>query len=232
MFALGLLLALAASDPAAASGRTVTWSFGGVSHSLRVRPDKDDLALQDRDHAWLRSVVGPMMSTLHHRTMGEYHSLQVRTEYQGQYQFDLIGWLDESGQSGSAILQLLTGPACRLKGSCEPRYFAWSDRPHCPSPKAVAAWDGGFVELAGMLVSAECVTDEAIGVEPGAFWVDNYDGGTVTLAVAREHCEQQPRTCNGVVSYISVAPPEDWKPWLEAAQAGRGYLPKLAPVKK
>ena len=229
-----LLVVLAASDPAppAATGPAVPpirWTVDGISHALRVETTDGELALADRPHATLRSVVGPMVSTLHQQwwtaDSGGYVTTKIVTEYEGSYEFDLIGWLDQSGQAGLALRQLAEGERWSLDGvNAIATAQGWPDRPQCPSPDGLARWDGGFVEMANLLVTAECVSDGAVGIEPDAFWVDAWDGKTVTLAVQREHCEAQRSACGGAFSRLKIRPPERWLPWLEDAVEGRGYV--------
>lgn len=215
--------------------QAVTWSVRGISHTLRVRSDADaGLKLIDRPHEYLRSVVGPMVSTLmdHSWTAdnGGYRTLKVVTEYQGKYQFDLIGYLDASGQSGPVLAQLLQNRSCLLDGDCTLDPSAWPSHPHCPSAKALNAYDGGFVEMANMLVTAECFASDAVRIEPESFWVESWNGEKVTMAVQRDHCEGARSACGGAFTRVELTPPPAWKTWLDDANAGKGYLPVPAPV--
>jgi hypothetical protein len=222
----------ASSAPPAESTTTIRWKVRGISHSLDVqRNDGGDLALVGRDSEYLRSVVGPLMSTLHRRTWqgesGTYRTLRIVTETQGPYVFDLVSWLDKSGQSGIVLRQLLESSTCDFDGKCGAPLARWPTRPQCPSAESLAAYDGGFVEMSRLLVDTQCFTEEQIRVQPEAFWVDDWNGEHVTLAVQREHCKESTTACDGRVSFVSFRPPRMWNDWLENAASAKGYLPRM-----
>lgn len=237
-----VLAALATLNPANPPARTsaahtsgieartvhsIEWKVGAIGHTLRVRSDGNEFKLIDRPHTWLRSIVGPMVSTFVHRRWqsdrGNYQTIEVVTQYQGEYQFDLIGWLDDSGQAGLAARQLLEQATVGLvDGELDPP--KWPTRPQCPTPDSLQAWDGGFVELSAMLVTAQCFSDDDIRIEPESFWVEHWDGQSMTLAVQRHHCEAQRSACDGGVVYLRIRPPQIWNDWLENATSGQGFV--------
>lgn len=224
-----LFLAMATAGPDAPS--TIEWTVRGVSHSLEVQSEEDgSLALTGREGEYLRSVVGPLLSTLHRKTWtgeaGTYRTLKISTEMQGRYPFDLVSWIDESGQSGMVLRQMLDNSTCDFDGKCGAPQGRWPARPQCPSPGALAAYDGGFVEMSRLLIDAHCFAEEQVRLQPESFWVDDWDGSLVTLAVQREHCEASTSACDGRITFVKIRPPRVWNGWLEDAAAGRGYLPR------
>jgi hypothetical protein len=224
-----------APTPSAVHMRTIAWSVFGVEQSVRVTSDDSrpwELALESHTNTWLRSIVGPFFSTVQFRepdAAGEHHTARIVTRIDSETSFDLVNWLDSSGQSGPVLAQLLTGPRCSMEGACEGEPVPWPEHPHCPSEASVRSWDGGTLELSRMLVASECFSDAQIGIQADAFWVDDWEAGTVTLAVQREHCLDTTAQCHGEVSFVDLAPPKAWRPWLDAAAKHRGHLARLAP---
>lgn len=222
------------TSPPTVQVRTIAWSVFGVDQSVRVLSDDDkpwELALESEPKTWLRSIVGPMFSTVQisEASDGTPEVAQIITRIDDDAPFDLIQWIDTSDQSGAALAQLLTNPRCTMEGQCDETSLAWPDHPHCPSAESIAAWDGGILELSRMLVATECFTDAQIGIQPEAFWIDDWQDGQVTLAVQREHCLGDEGACRGEVSFVKLTPPASWRPWLEEAYAHRGHLSRLAP---
>ena len=224
-----------AAQPSAIHLRTIAWSVFGVDQSVRVASNEErpwELALESNPNTWLRSIVGPFFSTVEFQdadTDGRHHTARILTRIDGEVSFDLVNWLDGSGQGGAVLAQLLTGPRCSMEGTCVDTETPWPDHPHCPSAKSIAAWDGGILELSAMLVDTECFTDRLVGIQADAFWIDDWKNGTVTLAVQREFCLDESADCRGEVSFVTMTPPKAWRPWLDAATKHRGHLPKLAP---
>lgn len=217
----------AASSPATT---TIRWTVRGISHSLKIAATPSgDLGLVGREGEFLRSVVGPMMSTLHKKTFkgdsGTYRTLELKTETQGPYPFDLVSWLDASGQSGMALRQILESSTCDFRSNCGAPAGRWPSRPQCPSADSLAAYDGGLLEMSRLLVEAQCFTEEQVRIQPEAFWIDAWDGKEVTLAVQRERCHESTTACDGRMSFVTFRPPRRWNGWLEDAAAGKGYLP-------
>ena len=217
-------------DPAQTT-QTIHWKVRGMSHALDVeKTEAGDLALVGRDGEYLRSIVGPMMSTLQRKTWqgeaGTYRTLRISTETQGPYPFDLVQWIDQSGQAGSVLRQMLESSTCDFNGKCGAPAGRWPTRPQCPSPAALSAYDGGFLEMSRLLVDAQCFTEEQVRVQPEGFWIDGFDGERITMAIQREHCQESTSACDGRVSFVSMTPPRAWNRWLENAAAGQGFLPR------
>lgn len=231
LLSIALLLApLNVGDPV----RTIRWSHGGITHAMDVRPEGQDLQILSRPDAYLRTAIGPLVAVVHRGSLERegktVHRSRIETQLQGRTEaFDLIGWLDESGQSGMALRQLVEARVCDTQGRCASKpEVTWSSRPDCPSAEALEQWDGGFVEMANVLIGAQCVPEAAVQLEPGAFWVDDWDGRRVTLAVQRDHCDASPKPCNAHVSYLQMTPPASWRAWLSSAIEGQGHVARLS----
>ncbi len=224
-----------APTPSSVHVRTIAWSVFGVDQSVRVASDDArpwELTLESQPDTWLRSIVGPFFSTVEFKDAdadGEHHTARIVTRVDSEASFDLVRWLDGSGQSGPVLTQLLTAPRCSMEGTCEDNETAWPDHPHCPSAESIRSWDGGILELSRMLVATECFSDAQVGIQADAFWIDGWDDTTVTLAVQREFCIDQSAACQGEVSFVTMTPPKTWRPWLDEAAKHRGHLPRLAP---
>ncbi len=224
-----------APTPSATHVRAIVWSVFGVEQSVRVASDDArpwELALESEPDTWLRSIVGPFFSTVEFQdadAQGQHHTARVVTRIDDEASFDLVRWLDGSGQSGAVLAQLLTGPRCSMEGVCAASETPWPEHPHCPSAASIGAWDGGILELSRMLVDSECFSDAQVGIQEGAFWIDAWENGTVTLAVQREHCLDQDADCRGEVSFVAMTPPKAWRPWLADAAEHKGHLPQLGP---
>lgn len=224
-----------APSPSAAQIRTIAWSAFGVEQSVRVSSDDArpwELALESQPDTWLRSIVGPFFSTVAFKDAdaeGQHHTAQILTRVENEASFDLVTWLDGSKQSGKVLAQLVSEPRCSMEGTCTPQETPWPEHPHCPSIEALGAWDGGILELSRMLVDTECFSDAQVGIQANAFWIDSWEGGTVTLAVQREHCIDASVACRGEVSFVTMTPPKAWRSWLDEANEHRGHLPRLAP---
>ncbi len=221
--------------PSAVHVRAIVWSVFGVEQSVRVSSDEArpwELALESQPDTWLRSIVGPFFSTVQFQdadAAGSHHTARVVTRIDSDASFDLVRWLDGSGQAGPVLAQLLTAPRCTMEGSCAANETPWPEHPHCPSAASISAWDGGILELSQLLVDTECFSDAQVGIQADAFWIDGWENGTVTLAVQREHCLDQDADCRGEVSFVSMTPPKAWRAWLNAAAEHKGHLPRLAP---
>ena len=226
------------ASPGGVHLRTIAWSVFGVEQSVRVTANDArpwELALESEPDTWLRSIVGPFFSTVEFKEAdadGLHHTARVVTRIDSDASFDLVNWLDHSSQSGTVLAQLLGGPRCSMEGTCAASENRWPDHPHCPSARSVAAWDGGILELSRMLVATECFTDRQVGIQPGAFWIDGWKDGVVTLAIQREHCLEAAAECHGEVSFVTMTPPKAWRPWLDDAAEHHGHLPRLAPKAK
>ena len=217
--------------------RTIAWSIFGVDQSVRVTSNDArpwELSLENAPDVWLRSIVGPFFSTVEFHdpdANGEHHTAQVVTRIDSAIAFDLVNWIDHSRQSGPVLAQLLSNPRCTMEATCETPAPAWPEQPQCPSAAAIESWDGGMMELSRMLVSTGCFTDAQVGIQAGAFWIDGWDGESVTLAIQREHClDADANACRGEVSFVAMKPPKSWHPWLTDAKDRHGHLPRLAPA--
>ncbi len=233
--ATGTAAATAPATVPASHIRTIAWTAFGIDQSIRVYSDDArpwELALESRPNTWLRSIVGPIFSTVEFHTSIEdapQHTAKIHTEIDQELSFDLVRWLDDSGQSGAVLQQLLSSARCSMEGQCTASTVAWPEHPHCPSSTSVAAWDGGLLELSRMLVATECFSDQDVGVQPESFWIDGWNDGVMTLAIQREHCDEASTDCRAEVSFVELAPPPAWRPWLDDAAGERGHLPRLAP---
>jgi ankyrin repeat protein len=56
------------------------------------------------------------------------------------------------------------------------------------------------------------------------FWIVAWDGRAVTLGLQTHGCVGTRSTCRMGSRRITVTPPDEWIPWLEAARRGRGLL--------
>jgi len=227
---LALFVAAQTETQSEAQLQHIAWSWEGLAQTLAVRSSVDgELALVDRPDELLRSVVGPMVSTLKRKhwlaESGGYVDLAIVTERRGAYHFDLLAWVDASRQSGAFMRQLLTVERCGLDSDCHPAP-AWPTAARCPTAQGVAAWDGAFADLASALLRSSCFTAEALALEAGSFWIDDAQGELVRLAVQREHCDGDRSSCIGSLVYVDLRAPEAWHDWLADAKAGKGFLPR------
>lgn len=227
---LALFVAAQSEAQSEAQSQRIAWSLEGLEQTLVVRGAEDgELTLVDRPDELLRSVVGPIVSTLKRKHWlaenGGYVDLAIVTERRGAYHFDLLAWVDASKQSGAFMRQLLTAERCGLDSDCRPAE-AWPSAARCPSAQAVAAWDGAFNDLASALLRSSCFTAEALALEAGSFWIDDAQGDHVRLAVQREHCDGDRSSCMGSLVYVDLRAPKAWQGWLADAKAGRGFLPR------
>lgn len=209
---------------------TVQWSYQGIAHAIEVQADHGDRRIVGQPNAQLRSAVGPLFAVVTHNLETiegqELHHRRIETKLDG---FDLIGWLDESSQAGIALSQLVDAPLCDTHGQCPTAPPpVWEQRPHCPSKAAVEHWDGGFVELASLLVNAECIEAPRVRLEPESFWIDAWDGNTATLAVQRDHCIAADTACEPHISWLELEVPPTWLDWLEPTTQGEGFLAGLS----
>jgi hypothetical protein len=190
--------AIATASAAAVPLRELSWSFGKRTHFLRVGPPAD---------------AHPMPGL-------ELPVRRVRSAGAGGKGDDR-----ERPTSERRVLLSVVGPiVSRYTRAAGGGPGGWV------TEHIETEWlDGYTFDLRAYLLRNGRLPQALEGADLERFAVVDWDGqNALTLVVERKGCERQRSTCSLETETVVAPPPGGWRPWLEAALRGEGFLERRA----
>ena len=190
--------AIATASAAAVPLRELRWSFGSRTHYLRVGPPAD-----------ARPMPGLELPVLRARSAGA----------------DGRGDDRERPTSERRVLLSVVGPiVSRYTRAAGGGPGGWV------TEHIETQWlDGYTFDLRGYLMRNGRLPRELEDADLGRFAVVDWDGQrALTLVIERKGCERRSSSCSLETETVVVPPPGGWRPWLEAALRGEGFLERRA----